>query len=223
MFAQFRRGFTLIELLVVIAIIAILIGLLLPAVQKVREAAAMAQARNNLKQLGIAVHSAHDSHRKTPMMYGVYGGQPGSVFFHMLPYLEQNNLHDQGQDVARSAALKAFQHPLDPTYKDGTYQLTASEPSWYASTGMDNPVPDWANSSNTTWGLTSFASNWQFFGDRGIKLISVIDGTSSTIMFNEKYAVAERPAGNPRVGANLWAYGIIPLTLDLHFPRLCHI
>jgi len=191
-----RTAFTLIELLVVIAIIAILIGLLVPAVQKVRTAAARSEAQNNLKQLGIAVHNAHDAHKRTPMMYGNYAGKDGTVFYHVLPHVEQDNLWKLGQDAARGVPLSVLRHPADATYGEGLFQLTVA-----------SDVPPWASGS-TTWGLSSFAANWQFFGDDGIRITDATDGSSTTIMFNEKYAVAKN--GGVVTGAALWAYGVRP-------------
>jgi prepilin-type N-terminal cleavage/methylation domain-containing protein/prepilin-type processing-associated H-X9-DG protein len=96
-----RRGFTLIELLVVIAIIAILIGLLVPAVQKVREAAALTQCNNQMKQLALACHGYHDVNKKLPQNYGGVGGwnansQAWSWIAMILPYIEQGNLYTNG-------------------------------------------------------------------------------------------------------------------------------
>src|SRR5687767_11534890 len=109
-----RRGFTLIELLVVIAIIAILIGLLVPAVQRAREAASRTQCMNNLKQLGLAAHNYHDTQKHLPPAIGYYpttqNGVFGTHFFHLLPNLEQDSLF-------RSAlGGLPFPPPDGPTY-----------------------------------------------------------------------------------------------------------
>jgi prepilin-type N-terminal cleavage/methylation domain-containing protein len=100
-----RNGFTLIELLVVIAIIAVLIGLLLPAVQKIRSAAARTQSINNLKQIGLAVHNFEDTQGYIPPAFGwnaplapgynyIQGGIFGTGFFYILPYIDQENLYN---------------------------------------------------------------------------------------------------------------------------------
>src|SRR5437879_939728 len=116
-----RRGFTLIELLVVIAIVAILIALLLPAVQKVREAAARTQCQNNLKQFGLALHSHHDAKNGMPPGKDSNGF---SGFAYLLPYVEQDNLYRQinftvkennaANNAPRGTVVKIFLCPSDP-------------------------------------------------------------------------------------------------------------
>src|ERR1700759_2936984 len=86
---RIKDGFTLIELLVVIAIIAVLIGLLLPAVQKVREAAQRTQCQNNLKQLGLAAHNYHDINQAFPAAQGSQSPSYINQLLPLLPYLEQ--------------------------------------------------------------------------------------------------------------------------------------
>jgi prepilin-type N-terminal cleavage/methylation domain-containing protein/prepilin-type processing-associated H-X9-DG protein len=145
-----RRAFTLIELLVVIAIIAVLIGLLLPAVQKVREAAARMQCTNNLKQIGVALHSYHDANGSFPPGYidgnknrsstpdhDVGPGWGWAAF--LLPYIEQGNLYNQinfnqgigiGSNTAISQVpLKIYQCPSDPDQQNfGVYDSTFTNP-----------------------------------------------------------------------------------------------
>jgi prepilin-type N-terminal cleavage/methylation domain-containing protein len=131
-----RRGFTLIELLVVIAIIAVLIGLLLPAVQKVRQAAARMQSANNLKQIGLAMHSFNDARGTLPPAFGWYpalrtGTTPpsnsgyGSGLFHILPYIDQQNLYNLS-----ASTNYGYYVPTSGTGAPQTYSGSYSNPTY---------------------------------------------------------------------------------------------
>ena len=194
-----KKGFTLIELLVVIAIIAILIGLLLPAVQKVREAAAKMQCQNNLKQIGLAMMTYHDTN-----MAFTYAGSDGpnqnccnattrvgwTWCFHILPFLEQNNIYTLPNTAAGDLLV---QNSIVKTY----YCPSRRQPVVY-STGARCDYAGNGGTSMGTRGLDGMlVAQWtaiptpayaQNFppNQPARKITDVIDGTSNTIMIAEK-------------------------------------
>jgi prepilin-type N-terminal cleavage/methylation domain-containing protein/prepilin-type processing-associated H-X9-DG protein len=221
------RGFTLIELLVVIAIIAILIGLLLPAVQKVREAAARSQCSNNMKQLALATHNFADVNqtRLPPACDGFPrsvngwsgpGGFPTGEAFstqmsHLLPYIEQQNLYNFSYNYNKTwwgvNVPSNGGNMLVKTY------ICPSDPSVGYAQGV--------NWGGTNWGKgdCSYAGNFQVFGVPGYSgggnppqkyywgqsrlPATFTDGTSNTILFAEKYA----GCGSNTPSGNMWAWG----------------
>ncbi len=184
-----NRGFTLIELLVVIAIIAILIALLLPAVQQAREAARRSTCKNNLKQLGIALHNYHETHRLFPpgMIYRHVGtGRRTPFCVHLLPYIDQANiynLYDHNQSwnaTANAAALYApipiWQCPSDRgdmyLFYDVLYGVAKSIKGNY---GLN-------------WGRNTFGDQGEkapFFHRFGARFRDMTDGTSNTLAMME--------------------------------------
>jgi prepilin-type N-terminal cleavage/methylation domain-containing protein len=198
------RAFTLIELLVVIAIIAILIGLLVPAVQKVRDAADRTQCYNNLKNITLAtIHCADVHQRNLPPGVGDYPSRDpsnsdsvgfGSTFYHILPYIEQKNLYVSG---------KVGPNPPD-TNGDGWRLPRGGYYSWHPNV-YNRAVPVYSCPADPTaangkggagqWGSTSYAYNHQIFdvgmytwGNMARYPATLQDGTSNTIMFAEKRA-----------------------------------
>jgi prepilin-type N-terminal cleavage/methylation domain-containing protein len=195
------RGFTLIELLVVIAIIAILIGLLVPAVQKVREAGDRTTCQNNLKQIALACHAFHDVYKRLPPAESSFAAPfrnaRGNTFWFILPYIEQGNLYKGSNGDAWSGAAV-------PGTGQVAYATTI--PLYLCpSSPRNHPVQMWAGG----WAAGDYAANFQVFGDgrtwatdRGARLPGGLpDGTSQTVMITEKHARCDASY------STLWAHG----------------
>ncbi|AWM42239.1 hypothetical protein GobsT_39570 [Gemmata obscuriglobus] len=178
-----RPGFSLIELLVAIAIIAILIGLLLPAVQKVREAAYRAQNQNNLKQIALAAHN-YDATRKALPIYCGWspstpgdGGTNGTAFFALLPFVEQDTVFQAAYGVG-SPVYSGRPPNITVTYPPG-YQFNAFRGSKVPSSAVVKVYTDPNDSFSSP--AVSYLCNYQVFdGTRSLALIP--DGTTNTLL-----------------------------------------
>jgi prepilin-type N-terminal cleavage/methylation domain-containing protein len=207
-----RSAFTLIELLVVIAIIAILIGLLLPAVQKVRDAAARIQCINNLKQHGIALHAYHDTHSGLCKGFSAYTSAAPfegawSWMAHILPFVEQQNAYTQAKTFANGGGVNwyAWYNPVCELQLK-VYTCPADPRGMQKYPGRTNYGGQFVDYALTTYlgnaGTTSTSNDGVLFHESKVRLTDITDGTSNTIMVGER-----PPNSNLEYGWWFAAYG----------------
>jgi len=202
-----RLGFTLIELLVVIAIIGILIGLLVPAVQKVREAANRTKCVNNVKQITLAVHTYHDQNQNrlpalssnmalttwnatSPPKYGQY---TGGILFTLCPFIEQQNLYDIGINNANWGTT-VWSPVSQSGLPNGQLVRQQSINTFICPTDTGVQGGYWAYGQTNNWAASSYGANAQLFGATALSynawvsnwnLGNIPDGTSNTVGFGE--------------------------------------
>ncbi len=186
-----RHAFTLIELLVVIAIIAILIGLLLPAVQKVRESAARMSCSNNLKQIGLAAHAYHDTYNGLPQGRSPSNAKSFSAHAQVLPFIEQENAkklidftqawNHANNVAAKGTKIKTFVCPSDDT---SAVPADTAPNSYRANEGTI--VAMWQGASDANGVNTALPpNNGPFFCNTPYRFADITDGTSNTAAFSE--------------------------------------
>ena len=242
-------GFTLIELLVVIAIIAILIGLLLPAVQKVREAAARSSCQNNLKQLALAAQNYHSSFGTLPPGFNAnsYMGSLG----YLLPYLEQNNVYNMipnflfnpnvsngvwwgfgGSWAAAFSRIKTFECPSDGTLyfptagtfaylTENGFTLTGGYFPGNPGLGATNYVASAGALGDVSSSGDPFYGQWRgpFYRNSATTIVAITDGSSNTIAFGETLGGTNAPSGRD-FNMSWMGAGALPTAWDLIDP--CH-
>ena len=197
-----RRGFTLIELLVVIAIIAILIGLLLPAVQKIREAANRMKCSNNLKQVGLGLHNYESAYQTFPMGQGPgvgYAGWRVQIF----PHMEQDNVFKLVPitDTFNAAALNNLRIPTWACPSASLADVPNPVPSWYSASvkqqvpayiGVMGANPDPVGRTTGTIYASNYGGWWSNTGmlcaNETVSIAGCSDGTSNTIFVAEQSA-----------------------------------
>jgi prepilin-type N-terminal cleavage/methylation domain-containing protein/prepilin-type processing-associated H-X9-DG protein len=212
-----RRAFTLIELLIVIAIIAVLVGLLVPAVQKVRNAVAGIQCKNNLKQLALTAHSYHDVNKKYPAAmavvgqpyYGPWTDLPYSTWVApLMPFMDQGNLYtawitnpqvpgwgaNGGPDAPNAGIIPILLCPADPS-SQSQFQVAAPAPGPFPNgvyIGLSSYGVNFGTQQVPSSTATPLIQDGVFHYNSQIQLTGITDGASNTILFGERCNVEPR-------------------------------